>query len=159
MNNKGFTLIELIGVIVLLAVIATIATPIVQSSINTAREKTLKENKRVVVDAAKRYLIDEEGTDDDDNVFNKLKNEESEETEEDKITCIYISVKFLKTQGYLSSKQKIVDPTNNNNPLEGNVKITYDYDIDENESTDNYKKRYIYKYIDEPKENECYTLD
>ena len=56
MNKKGFTLIELLGVIVLLAVIASIAFPAVQSSVNTAREKTLKENKRVIVDDILRLL-------------------------------------------------------------------------------------------------------
>ncbi len=37
-NQKGFTLIELLAVIVILAVIALIATPIVLSTIETARK-------------------------------------------------------------------------------------------------------------------------
>jgi prepilin-type N-terminal cleavage/methylation domain-containing protein len=38
MNNKGFSLVELLAVIVVLAIIAMIATPIVLNVINDARE-------------------------------------------------------------------------------------------------------------------------
>ena len=43
-NEKGFTLIELLAVIVILAIIALIATPIVISSIETAREGAARDS-------------------------------------------------------------------------------------------------------------------
>ena len=43
-NQKGFTLIELLAVIVILAIIALIATPIVLSTIETARIGAAKDS-------------------------------------------------------------------------------------------------------------------
>lgn len=41
-NNKGFTLVELLAIIVILAAIALITTPIVINLINDAHENTFK---------------------------------------------------------------------------------------------------------------------
>lgn len=154
MNKKGFTLIELLGVIVLLAVIASIAFPAVQSSINTAREKTLKENKRVIVDAAKRFMVDAEGDDIYIQKLNALKDDEL--TGDDKIDNICLTIKFLKHSGYLTSNQDLVDPTNDNKELTGVVKVSYDYGVKGN--TDNYTKRYIYEYVEEEDTPSCDTF-
>lgn len=58
MNNKGFTLIELIGVILILALLAIIVFPNILSSISK-NEKTLDEdNKKLIIANAKEYVGD-----------------------------------------------------------------------------------------------------
>lgn len=52
MNKKGFTLVELLAVIVILAIIALIATPIVINVVNESREKA---NLRSIESYAKAY--------------------------------------------------------------------------------------------------------
>ena len=52
MNKKGFTLVELLAVIVILAIIALIATPIVINVVNESRENA---NKRSVEGYMKAY--------------------------------------------------------------------------------------------------------
>ena len=42
-NNKGFTLVELLAVIVILAIIMIIAIPSVLATMSTARKKTFEE--------------------------------------------------------------------------------------------------------------------
>ena len=58
MNKKGFTLIELIGVIILLSAIALISVPIINNSIKNAKEKTYKGQIDTIIKAAKRYVIE-----------------------------------------------------------------------------------------------------
>lgn len=52
MNKKGFTLVELLAVIVILAIIALIATPIVINVVNESREKA---NLRSIESYARAY--------------------------------------------------------------------------------------------------------
>ena len=62
MNNKGFTLVELLAVIVLLAIIGGLAVPNVISSINNSRKNTfLLDAKRMVSKA--EYLISKNAND------------------------------------------------------------------------------------------------
>lgn len=58
MKSRGFTLIEILVVLVLVALLASIATPIVSSSILRARESTLKENLFVMRKAIDGYYAD-----------------------------------------------------------------------------------------------------
>lgn len=56
--RRGFTLVELLIVLTLLALIASIVTPIVASSIQRAKEATLKENLFVMRKAIDDYYAD-----------------------------------------------------------------------------------------------------
>lgn len=103
--KKGFTLVELLGVITLLAIIAVIVMPTVSDTLNKSKEKTLKEQKQTIITAAKRW-----GTDN----TQKLPD-----------TSCDIKVDSLKTEGYLSSKKEIKDPTTGNK-MDGCVRITKD---------------------------------
>lgn len=102
--NKGFTLIELMAVIVILAIIASIAFPFVQDSINESKINTCKEQKRTIEYAAKRWGAD------------NAANLNGENTQ--------ISVTDLKKGGYLTSNQELTNPTGHDMP--SIVNITYD---------------------------------
>lgn len=54
--KNGFTLIELVVVITILAIIALISVPIVNGVITNSKESAYKEQEKAIVDAAKTYI-------------------------------------------------------------------------------------------------------
>lgn len=56
MMNKGFTLIEMLGIIILLAVIALITVPVINSSLNKSRENLKVTQEKQFVKAAKDFF-------------------------------------------------------------------------------------------------------
>lgn len=58
MRDKGFTLMELLLVLMLIALLASIAAPVVTKSIQRAKESTLKESLFVVRKAIDDYYAD-----------------------------------------------------------------------------------------------------
>ena len=56
MTRKGFTIIELLAVIVVLAVIALIAIPVITSVIDKAKQGALKDSAYGILDAGEMYL-------------------------------------------------------------------------------------------------------
>lgn len=115
MKNKGFTLIELLAVIAILGILATITVPTIVNLINGSKEDSLEEQKRVIVDAAKRYYTD--------NIRELPTTDSSKE----------ISVTFLKKEGYLKMDD-ITDPTTNEEMV-GCVEVT----------RSNKQYKYVYK--------------
>ena len=57
MRKKGFTLIELVAVIVILAVIALIAVPLILSLVNKSRLKAAEESALFYVDTIENMLM------------------------------------------------------------------------------------------------------
>ncbi len=57
-KEDGFTLVELLGVIVILGIILAIAIPGIGTIIDNARTNTEKRQAELVVDAAKMYVLD-----------------------------------------------------------------------------------------------------
>jgi len=57
-NMRGFTLIEVMGVIILLAVIGLIVTPLITSLMNDGREKTNEVQIKAIKSAAKNYITE-----------------------------------------------------------------------------------------------------
>ena len=55
MKRRGFTLIEVLGIIVVLGIIATIAVPVVQSSINNNREKMFGVVREQLINSSKDW--------------------------------------------------------------------------------------------------------
>lgn len=60
MNNKAFTLIELLGVLMIIAIIATVVTVTVDRSIKNSRVKTCEAQEKNIVEAAKTFLTDKQ---------------------------------------------------------------------------------------------------
>ena len=57
MKQKGFTLVELLAVIVILAIIALIATPIILGIIKDTKEKANQRSLEMYEDAIKNALV------------------------------------------------------------------------------------------------------
>lgn len=58
MNKKGFTLVELIGVIALLAAMALIAVPIINKTIERSKDKSYAAQIDAIIKASKRYVTE-----------------------------------------------------------------------------------------------------
>ena len=74
--KKGFTLVEIIIVLVLIGILVSIVTPIYRNSVVRAREAVLKENLFQIRDAISKYYQDKQAypTSLDDLVTNKYLN-------------------------------------------------------------------------------------
>ena len=59
-KNKGFTLVELLAVIVILALIALIAAPIILNVINDAKKQAAKDSAYGYMDAIEKYIVSSE---------------------------------------------------------------------------------------------------
>ena len=55
MNKKGFTMVELLAVLILLGVVAIIAIPAINSTINNSKEKAKEAQAEIILDAAQSY--------------------------------------------------------------------------------------------------------
>ena len=58
MKKKGFTLIEILAVIVILGIVAIIAIPAVSSYISDSRNKTYKAHESSMIEAAKSFTVE-----------------------------------------------------------------------------------------------------
>ena len=63
-KNKGFTLIELISVIILMGVIALITVPVIKDTIESAREKNFNNSALGLIEAANEYYLNSKLTGD-----------------------------------------------------------------------------------------------
>ena len=57
-KEDGFTLVELLGVIVILGIILAIAVPGIGNIVDNARTKTAEQQETLVIDAAQIYFLD-----------------------------------------------------------------------------------------------------
>lgn len=102
MNNKGFTLVELLGVIVILVAILLIAIPTVTSSVERSKAKQLDSKIELIKSAAELYISDIKTT---------------------KTNC-QIPLLVLSQGNYITQKT-IIDPySNNDGELRGWVVYT-----------------------------------
>ena len=63
-NKKGFTLVELLAVIVILGVLLMIAVPAVQNVIKKTKNNATQKQAELFIDAAKKMAIIDEATSD-----------------------------------------------------------------------------------------------
>ena len=61
MKNKGFTLVELLAVIVILAIISIITIPMIGNVIDESKKKSLEQSASGLIEAASYYKISHEG--------------------------------------------------------------------------------------------------
>ena len=100
MNKKGFTLVELLAVLVILGIIAIVCYPIVTRTINNSKTDLSVEQKNRIINAAKNYVA-----------ANAIGDSE----------CVTVSQ--LQSSGYLESGA-IKDPAGGGS-LDGGIKITW----------------------------------
>ena len=120
MNKKGFTLVELLAVIVILSILAIVTTTIIFKVVSDSRKKIYDANIERILEASEKWAaenIDTIGT-----------------------TVPYcLDVSRLETEGYIT-KDSLKDPRNKTSKkIEGYVKISYD----------NTYKQHEYKYVEE----------
>ena len=106
--KKGFTLIELIGIIVILGVISFIVFPVVSSSIKNGKEKAYNEQVGRIIEAAKKWAND--NTD--------LLPSDDEE--------LYVNINTLVSSGFIKKNKEgnLINPKDNTN-MTGCVLIRY----------------------------------
>lgn len=115
--KKGFTLVELLGVIVILGIIAMIAIPTINSALNSSRQKAYDEQIKTLEDTARTYMSK-----------NSLKLPSQSEGSK---CCLSVSV--MKQSGLLTDediknpkyKEGSSDTTENFENFNGNVIITF----------------------------------
>lgn len=105
MKRKGFTLVELLAVITVLALIGLIAVPAITSIINNSKQKTKDIQIKEIEEHAKSWAADH-----------------AELLSEDEAYSLRVQV--LIDEGYLDNEQ-VADPTDNKKTLNECISITY----------------------------------
>ncbi len=103
MNKRGFTLVELLAVIVLLGLIALIAAPAITGIIKQSKESLSDSQKQSIEMSAKNWATEN---------MSKLPSDGE---------CIIVTLSTLKSEGF--ADLEIKDPKTND-PLNVNIKIT-----------------------------------
>lgn len=116
--NKGFTLVELLAVIIILSIIATITIVATNSVIDDSKRNLSDRQKKTIEEAAESYY---------------LKEGMLENTSENVSACVNLS--YLIDKGYVESSE-VIDPKTKE-AMNGSVKISYNsnqYDYEYNEA-------------------------
>ena len=118
LNNKGFSLVEVLAVVVIMGVLATIMVPIVADVINKNKSDNYENSIKSIISAAKLYISD--------NRYELSLGDECVEgyrevSKNDEIVNGKIIVETLVDGEYLSSNIKKI--TNNNKKI--NIKKSY----------------------------------
>ena len=127
MNKKGFTLIELSGVIVLIAILTALATIPINSIIKNAKKDLNESQKKQIILSAQNWAIDNK-----DMLPKRGGNTEN----------VKVTIEQLYNNGYLDNE--VVDLNNNNKVSKCSyVNVAL---VDENKNSGNV---YIYEFIEQ----------
>ncbi len=116
-NKKGFTLVELLAVIVILGVLLMIAVPAVQNVIKKAKNNATQKQAELFIDAAKKMAIIDEAT--SDMVIYKLSDLDSS-VDKNRFTGMVVALKengSYKYYIYLNDSVNKKTIGNNNNDV------------------------------------------
>lgn len=116
-NKKGFTLVELLAVIVILGVLLMIAVPAVQNVIKKAKNNATQKQAELFIDAAKKMAIIDEAT--SDMVIYKLSDLDSS-VDKNRFTGMVVALKengSYKYYIYLNNSVNKKTIGNNNNDV------------------------------------------
>lgn len=129
MKKNGFTLVELLAVIVILGVIGMIVFPAVQTTIKKNKEKLYVQQINSLVDAASKYVVDHDA----DHLDRFITYTGGTITGSN--TCklaIGTNSSVLVTGGYLKNSGNMKDPITGNN-LNGYILIKWSMDTNQYE--------------------------
>ena len=124
-NNKGFTLVELLAVIVVLSLVMIIAIPAITKNTRNAREAVLKTKVDLIINESVIW-----GEDNLNYFLTSNKGPLKSFTERSKITC-EITFNDLAAAGYIkydNEEEKVItDPTKKKDSLNDEIiLLTYD---------------------------------
>lgn len=140
-NKKGFTLVELLAVIVILGVLLMIAVPAVQNVIKKTKNNATQKQAELFIDAAKKMAIIDEAT--SDMVIYKLSDLDSD-VDKNRFTGMVVALKENGSYKYYiylndSVNKKTIGNNNNNNNNNDIFEFASEDNINEN-VTDGVKK-------------------
>ena len=88
LDNKGFTLVELLAVLVILISVMTVAVPAISGSLEKSKDKQLDKNKKLLANASDFYVTNNKNI-----IFENL----------DGSTSCFIDLNILKNENYVDS--------------------------------------------------------
>ena len=96
MNKKGFTLVEVLAVILILGLLVTIVYPIVVETINSSKEKAYNSEIEIIKKAAKVYALDKESEGANSSVLPNLRDDAQPK---------YVLISVLISEGYIADEE------------------------------------------------------
>lgn len=121
--KKGFTLVELLGIIIILGVIMMIAFPIINKTIKDSKEEAYDMQVKMILESARTWAIDN---------ANRLPDEG---------TDLKLMVLDLIRDGYIKDLENgvLINPLDESKTMDGCVTIEYSSEYNQ----------YIYEYDEE----------
>lgn len=104
MNKKGFTLVEILAVIVVLGLIIVITATKGFGAFDNAKNKITEENKKAIIEGAKLFLVDLEYCEEIKYMDSLLENNGYECGDIDYFSCFDIFLKDLIDYEYVTGK-------------------------------------------------------
>ena len=105
-NKKGFTLVEILAVIVILSVVVIIAFPSIQNALSSSKHGLSELEKGTIKDSAETIILEVINCDIDENVYNVLKIPNTKTCSEvnDLVVgkTIRIYVEDMRTYGFIT---------------------------------------------------------
>ena len=125
LNNRGFTLVELLAVLVILISIMSVVVPTVSDSLDRSKEGQAKRNKKILINAAESYIADYKSKI-DDSIY------------EASGSC-YVDIEDLVSKNYVDSKLEL-DESGNALSNAGIIFHVSDYSFEYNDNVSSFPK-------------------